>query len=319
MKKTERFIRFQWLTVLAAILFLTVMLTVSCHQSSSFKIEEEESRVQKGEAPLLWQVKSGAGEGVIYLFGSLYAADASVYPLRQEVEESWRQSELLAVSADLLAYELDEGQQTAALAQIAYPDGGEIQAHIDPLLYEEAVSLLKEEKLYAPLYDRYKPALWVRLLDGAAVRRAGFSTDRGIDRYFLRRAKNEDKEITEIETMEEQMTRLSTLSNPLQEAMLRAYVEEGGMDRAAGKWTKSLDRWKRGEMLFDGWDFADPALETEYQTVLFQERCRHMADFAEGKLKEGKSVFLTVEAAYMEGDSGLPALLRGRGCRVIPC
>lgn len=314
----------------AALLLLFVAVTAcACHKQSTPAPGSGHSRTggdqpgpdggDKREVPLLWRVEGGESTGTLYLFGSIHAADDSAYPLRQAVLDAYEASDVLAVEADTLVYELDVDQQMAATGKVAYADGTEISDHIDPGLYAAAVRLLKEDRVYSPLYDRYQPVLWIPLLEDIAIRRAGLNAQMGLDLYFLRRAKNEGREIVEVESMSEQMALLGSLSDTLQEEWLRSYVEEGGIDRAAVELAELYNRWKRGEDISAAVGIGDPALETEMEKALIADRNPSMTDAAEACLQEGGTTFFVVGAAHTGGSGGIAALLKSRGYTVTPC
>ena len=293
-------------------------------QSSETEPSGESSAADSAVNPLFWEISSEKYSGRVYLFGSIHAARADTYPLPEHIMEAFDSSDALAVECDTVAFEEDQNRQMNALRSIAYLDGTTIRDHLSEQNYADAVELLRSLDLYASQYDYYKPALWTSILDSHIVALAGLNYDRGLDEFFIRRAKESGMEMLEIESVEFQYDMLGGFSDRLQELMLEDYLAEDALEDQAEGLKQLYESWACGDPsgLFDESDDssqipeADRVYYDEYTEKMLTERNTRMADAAESYVKRGMNVFLVVGSAHMLGSGGIVELLRARGYEV---
>lgn len=272
--------------------------------------------------PLFWEVNTKDGDGRLYVLGSIHVADDSSYPLRKPITDAFSSSDALAVEADIVTFESDLSAQIKCIKEIMYLDGTTIADHVPKEIYDGAVALLKKHNLYMQQYDYYKPVLWTSMMDNIIVGMTGLDPNKGIDRYFLDRAKKEGKEILEVESAFFQYQMLGAFSDGLQSYMLQSYVEDTKLEEQAEELKALYADWKAGKPVGE---YSKPdadlseeetAWQLEYNQAMLIDRNRGMANKALEYLRSGQTVFFVVGAAHMTGDDGVVALLREKGCRV---
>lgn len=275
--------------------------------------------------PLLYRVTDDDGH-TIWLFGSIHVGRESYYPLPTYVQTAFESAEVLAVEADIVAFEKDLNAQIQALSHMVYLDGSNIKDHIPTALYDKAVAILKEFKTYMSVLDMYYPALWGSTIDSLMVTDIGGDPALGIDRHLIDAAYEAEKEIVEIESAQIQYKMLADFDEDIQLMMLESAVEsyENKEETAEGL-AALMDLWASGdERAFAAYlntpdatvTEDEKALLEEYNRIMVTERNLTMAAYAEEALVSGKDTFICVGAAHVVGEGALADLLARRGYMV---
>ena len=275
--------------------------------------------------PLMWLVTAPDGQ-IMYLFGSIHCAGEELYPLPSAITDAFAECEYLAVEFDIIAYGQDADAINAITPYYFYQDGKTIADEIGRKLYNRARAVLKEAgpELGAGFaieaLDNLKPAIWVDMLTGIAVNRAGLSFELGLDRYFLTEAHEGGIKILEVESVEDQVAMLLGFSLPLQAALL-----EGALDIELGTQgvIELYSLWKQGDeqalmaFLASEDELMQEELAKEYDYAILTKRNLLMAEVAERYMAEGKTVFYVVGLLHMLREDGIVELLRQNGYKVV--
>ncbi len=309
--KTITTFRQKQLCLLIAILFvlLSVLLLTGCEEKP------------QADAPLLWQVTAENG-ATIYLFGSIHVGSEDLYPLPERIMSAYEESDYLAVEVDLVAFEEDTAAMLEIASKVAYTDGSTVIDVIGGELYNQAMPIFEQNPVQIPasMLQYCKPYMWISLLQDIACQKAGLTATLGLDYYFLGLAKESNKQIIEIESIEEQLDLFSSFSDQLNQAMISSYLD---LDAATAELNQLYQAWRIGDaeallgMLYAdvGEEAAQEVME-EYYQLLISSRNITMTDAAEQYLADGKKVFYVVGAFHLIGEDGIVAQLQDRGYTV---
>ncbi len=275
--------------------------------------------------PVLYRVTDDAGN-VIWLFGSIHVGREDYYPLPQSVMDAYNDSDALAVEFDIVAYESDMSAQMNSMGAMLYLDGTSISDHIPEELYDQAVAIMEAYGIYNELLDYYIPAFWSSMIDSIRNEEMGLRLDLGIDRHFLELAKDDGKEILDVESADFQYGMMAGFSPELQTYLLEASVE-GYNDQAtvAEELDEMLDLWASGDAeAFNAYLNQEQEFESaeeeklyeEYNNALTVSRNETMTQWAIEALASGKEVFMVVGAAHIMGEGAIAENLRALGYTV---
>ncbi len=287
--------------------------------------EPLQTQPEVGTATPLLYCATDENDNVIWLFGSIHVGKEEYYPLPDYVMDAYNGSDALAVEFDLLAYENDFAAQLATAQKMIYADGTVITDHIPEKLYDEAVALLEEAGVYNAEMDYCMPVMWYSALSSLAMEQAGAKTELGVDRYFLELAKEDKKEILEVESADYQTDMLAGFSEDLQILLLESMVQFCSVP-AAMKVSLNLllNVWASGKedslALYLG-QTAEPTTGTgdiygEFSDEMVVYRNDSMTRWAEETLTSGKEVFMVVGAAHIVGEGAVAENLRELGYTV---
>ena len=267
--------------------------------------------------PLLLEVTQEGSTNKLYLFGSIHASDESMYPLPEYVMKAYKNSDEIAVEFDLIEYMQDMSNQIESLAKFIIPDGKTVNDYLELEDYNQGVEILKNAGLYSPMFNSYMPMFWVTLIENAAVVDVGLDESHGIDQYFLKLAKEDDKEIQELESAEYQYNLLSGFDYDMQVYLLKQSIHE--YEDVKKELEQLHELYKKGdsnelEKLLLG-EEVDSYTE-EYNHQLITVRNQNMTESLEEAFQEGKNIFCTVGLGHIIGDGGIADLLKQQGYTV---
>lgn len=316
--------------VLSIIIIMSVIFS-GCHANIGKKDKNQESYSSKADSSsdiasdnklCMWEVTSKDSKGKLYLFGSIHAADDSIYPLPSFVTEAFDKSDYLAVECDIVAFENDFKKQLEMSTSLAYTDGTTIKDHIDEETYDKLKKILSDNDSYLSVYDSMKPAMWISLLDNIVMKKSGLSSDNGLDANFLNKAKKVKKKILEVESVEFQMAMLNGFSDDTTNLLLKSYTTQT-LDEQAKSLNELYTAWKSGDIdtLYRiGGGSVDASVSTkekelynEYNKQMLTNRNNGMVTKAQQYLSENKKCFYVVGAMHMVGKDGIVEQLKAKG------
>ena len=242
------------------------------------------------------------------------------------MHDAYNSCAYLAVESDVISLERDTNAQIEMMKMFIYTDSTTISAHIDKDLYKTARGVLDHFGYYNSMMDYYFPVIWSQIIDQALTEESRFSSDFGVDRYFLKNSEKLGIEILEIEDYMETEYAFATLSESTQELLLSSTVDPEYIKNYSSSLEELYDAWKYGktdvldDLLFseDDEEVTDEekAAAEEYNNVMTVVRNKLMVERASEYLRDHKNVFYVVGLAHMLGDDGLVASLENRGYTV---
>lgn len=276
------------------------------------------SLTKEASTGYIWKVEKDGVE--VHLLGSIHLGDAKMYPLRDEIEEAFDNSDHLVVEVNIA--ELPDEQTAAEIQALqTYSDGTTLKDHISEDSYARVQAFLEALELPTNSYDTYKPwAVYLDMVNFAAAS-TGYQGGLGIDMYYLSRAIAADKPILELESYSSQVKIFDSYSKELQEQQLNEALD-GIFGEATDTSEPSLDElaglWIQGD------DAGLEALVKELQQnpeayeKLLKNRHAGMLEKIEGYLnnEQKESYFVIAGYLHMLGEDGLVTLLKEKGYTV---
>lgn len=280
-----------------------------------------------GPTPLLYRVTDDE-DHVAWVFGSIHVGREEFYPFPDYLYYSYHNAEVLAVEADIVTFQEDMEAQIKALTNFVYLDGTTIRNHLSGDVYVRAVEILTENGLYVSDLDYYCPYFWANTIESLSRAAAGVDETLGLDLNLILDARENEKTIEEIESVEFQYKMLSGFSDQIQEMLLISAIEAyENPELFTEETNKLLDLWAAGdeEALVEYLESEDDEmtddekkLYKEYQEKMIFDRNVSMTEYVEKALNSGKKTFVCVGAAHVVGEDGIIDLLEQKGYNIIP-
>lgn len=282
--------------------------------------------VSKGSTPLLYKATSENG-GEVWLFGSIHVGNDDMYPLPDYVNNAYNEADSLAVEVDVIDMEENAMDYIADYQKVMYLDGTTIKDHISEDLYNDAVKILEDNDYYTSMLDYYYPSMWSSFIEVFEYENSGYDSKKGIDMHLLNLAKENKKNIVEIESASSQITLLGEFSEELQILQLEEVVAGYNTEESKTYLKDLVSAWTSGneesitaiiceDSSSEDYTEEEMKLLEEYNQKMLVDRNILMADFAEKALKDGDSVFICVGTAHIVGEGAMVDLLRDRGYTV---
>ena len=282
--------------------------------------------VSKDSTPLLYKATSDNG-GEVWLFGSIHVGNDDMYPLPDYVNNAYNEADSLAVEVDVIDMEENAMDYVSDYQKVMYLDGTTIKDHISEDLYNDAVKILEDNDYYTSMLDYYYPSMWSSFIEVFEYENSGYDSKKGIDMHLLNLAKENKKNIVEIESASSQITLLGEFSEELQILQLEEVVAGYNTEESKTYLKDLVSAWTSGneesitaiiceDSSSEDYTEEEMKLLEEYNQKMLVDRNILMADFAEKALKDGDSVFICVGTAHIVGEGAMVDLLRDRGYTV---
>jgi uncharacterized protein YbaP (TraB family) len=199
----------------------------------------------------------------------------------------------------------------AALDKVMLPEGMSLQSLLSAEDYEKVKAYAKETLGWkAILIDRIKPLFTISLFT-EAMENADYKYP--LDVYLQEQGEKKKKEIAGIETIEEQMQALSSISLKDQAKELLDFVNNPTDSRA--EFEKMITLYRERKLLDLYALIISSGMSDSLETALLTDRNVLMADRIEILMRR-KPVFAAIGSAHLPGDKGVLELLRKKGYKV---
>ena len=263
----------------------------------------------------LWEVKSPSTTA--YLFGTIHVGKAAFYPLPASVEAAADTAAKLVVEADITRSDGLEGVP----AMIGYTPPDNLAQHIPKSLVERLKRQLARFKVPEAAALSMKPFVVGGLLAISEFSRLGYDMAYGVDSYLIGKAKEDDKQILELESQRAQLALMAQMSPELQEAFLDNAVAGLEAGSTAEQVTGMVNAWQTGDTALME-EVAMAVNKNMRQTakldeVLLYGRHPGMLAKIEGYLATRELHFIAVGSLHLVGPRGLLAGLKSKGFVVI--
>lgn len=268
----------------------------------------------------IWKVEKDGVE--VHLLGSVHLGDATMYPLRDEIEEAFDQADHLVVEVNT-AQQLD-AQTAQEITKIqTYTDGTTLKDHVSAETYARIQAFLTDLGLETNAYDAFKPwAVYLDMVNYSAVV-SGYQGGIGVDMYYLSRAQAVNKPILELESYSSQLGIFDSYSAELQELQVNEALDgiygiADATDSSEPALDVLVDLWIRGDDA--GLEELVAAMQEspELYEKLLTNRHAGMLEKIEGYLnnEQKESYFVITGYLHMLGEDGLVTLLKEKGYTV---
>ncbi len=261
--------------------------------------------------PTVWAVTGR--NNTLYLFGSVHLLPEGGFDIAGELEQAYR-------DAELVCFEVDIGALTPAttlsttLARAIDPEGRGLYELLGQSAARVREAAAAAEIDLAPL-ESFEPWFVGITVSVMALQQHGYVADHGVEQIIQRAAKLDGKPGCGLETLDEQLAILDSLPAEEQLEMLLQSLEDS---------TEIEEEMKR---LFDAWQDGDDKpltrqLEEEFADYpelaerLIYARNERWADQVAALLERPDDVLVVVGALHLVGEQGLPAKLERRSFRI---
>ncbi len=286
-----------------------------------------ETAPENQATPLFYRVTGDAGQEM-YLMGTIHVGDSRTAFLPDEVYDALDKSDALAVEADVIALEqeIETDPEVASQLATAYinPDGTTTKEQLDADVYNRAVKLLKASGSYNSNMEYMKPYLWCTPIEDFYLSLGQLRSEKGMDMRLLELAKEQDKEIREVESPLAQIEMTLNFSPALQVLLLEETIGYTAAEYCEE--VQSLyELWCSGDevVLREALKEVPPdmseeehALYLEYLESMIVRRNEGMLDVAVSYLESDDTVFFAVGLAHLLQENGLVDTLREAGYTV---
>lgn len=262
----------------------------------------------------VWALRGA--HNTVYLAGSVHLLKKDDMSLPPAFDRAYASAKTLVMEVDI-----DDVDSPAAQALILqkgmFADGSTLRDSISAASYGRVVAEATRLGLPMEGLQQFEPWAVALTLTQLEYVQLGFDPDEGVEKQLGRRAHADGKHILGLETLEQQIDILASLSKDDQAAFLEQTVTEMG------------DADRETQQIIAAWRSGDAAklaalMSEDFQTfprlyhALVTDRNRRWMPQIERLLKAEQNYLVIVGALHLVGDGGLLQLARADGLEPRP-
>ncbi len=275
-------------------------------------IGAQEKRAAAGTHHSLWKIQGK--QNAVYLLGSIHLLKKEDYPLPAPIEAAFSDSRIVAFETDIGAMEKPEIVMKMATKGML-PAGQTLSEQLTPEVYLAFSNHVQKTGMPAQLFDSFTPAMAAISLVALEIKKLGLDPEHGLDKHFYGRARQEDKTIVPLETLDFQISLLTDFTKEEGELLMKTTVRD--IDKMESEFGDLLNAWHTGDagklekMLNEA---------TEEAPVIFKrlvtDRNRRWLEKIEELARGKENAIIIVGAGHLVGANGVVELLKKKGYKV---
>lgn len=286
------------------------------------EIEKETAALKNGET-IFWKIEK-PGVAPSYLLGTMHLSDPRVMHMPDQARQDFEAAKAVIVESDEIADQKKANTSLMARPDLTmFTDGKTIYDYLTADQKTMLEKQLMERGIPLAAVAKMKPwviSTFVALPTCELTRKAGGADF--LDEKLTKDAIAEGKTVIGLETLEEQLEAMSSVSLKTHVSGLIAVLKDPQRTKDLMETLIELYASGRPAMIRPLSDYvdrldADSADMAEFESKMITVRNHHMAERAETTLDKG-GAFMAVGALHLPGDEGLVALLRQRGFTLTP-
>ena len=265
----------------------------------------------RADRGLFWKVEKDGKTS--YLLGTVHVWKREWLPLNPAIEKAFAEARTLSVEADVAKLDM------AAAVQRMMLEGSEtLEGRLGKPLYER--TRVETNRLGVPdaAVNKFKPWGVMLVLAATKLQQLGYTPDAGIDAYLINKAKASGKPLIELESGEQQLAMLDSLSAKLQTEMLAEFL--ASIERTPQVIDGVIVAWKKGdaEAIFalNQKGFHDSEAKREFEDKFLYQRDVAMTRRIDEVLRQPGPHFIAVGSLHLVGPRSIVEQLKVKGYRV---
>jgi len=260
----------------------------------------------------VWVASSGNSK--VYLGGTVHLLRPGDYPLPEEFEQAYQDSQRLFFETDVSSMN-DLAVQASMLQQLTYNDSRSLRSVLDEEAYNALSSYLASVGMPLMMMEKFKPGLVVSTLQILEFQKMGF-TPQGVDVYFSNRAISDAKVVGELESVQAQIDYIASMGEGNESEFILLSLDD--LEEISTSMEDLVTAWRQGDMdTLSSLFVEDMRIESEelYNSLLL-ERNLNWLPAIEAMFQEDGTEFVLVGAAHLVGRDGLLSLLEDKGYEI---
>ncbi|MFN8287197.1 MAG: TraB/GumN family protein [Chitinophagales bacterium] len=259
---------------------------------------------------LFWKISGNGLSEPSFLFGTMHTSDPRIVKLSENAMPYFAKSKAYAMELDPA-----EAFNLGLISKLMMGKGYSLKTLVREPEYSMLDSMVKEQVGFPlSLFDNVAPVFVMTIIESASL---GLNDSAGtaevLDLHFYGEAKKNKKKVIGIETTDEQLSALNSLSYQEQADMLVKELDDMGTDTFDGPDLVRLYL----EQKLDSVAAMDntTSMPAKFYKALVTDRNIRMADRIAHFIKE-KPTFIAIGALHLPDKGGVIELLRSKGFKV---
>lgn len=283
---------------------LSVLLMQHCHPDNT----HAQNTNNTPDNALLWEISGNGLTKPSYLYGTVHMICKKDFLMSETLKKKFAESEKIFLEVDM-----DDPSMNMKMLQLSMLQGKKLSDFFKKEDYEK-LNIFFRDSIGMPLtmFNTMKPFVLFSII---SLKTLNCTDQESYEMSFIKMAKDQNKEILGLETIEEQMKIFDDMPDSVQAQMLMRYTDEFNQQKE--EFSKLIALYKEQNLtaLYNQ-TISSPDIAGSEDALLFN-RNQKWIPVMESAAKESKT-FFAVGAGHLAGDKGVINLLRQKGYTVKP-
>jgi len=257
----------------------------------------------------VWKITKG--RGTLYIGGTCSLLRSADFPLPQEFDQAFRNSDQVYLETDFGQVQSPKMQEAIA-AQSVYPDGTTLESLLAPETWKSVQASCTVAGIPADNLKKVRPWRCASMLTALGLQRMDWSRQ-SADQYYYQKAFSAGKTVGRLETAEQHLDYLAHLGIGHENQLIQYSLND--ISKSPEKSDQLVRAWKTGDLAKV--DELSLREMREQYPVVYQElivsRNTALLPQLESLLDSRKSKLVLVNIDNLAGADGLLAQLREQG------
>ena len=260
----------------------------------------------------IWQVSNG--QNTVYLGGTFHMLKPDDYPLPQGFLDVYEKVEWLVFETDITQLDTEKFQQKFIKA-MTLSNGQILADQLSPQAYAGLIRYAAKNNMDTGRLQHFRPQMIGLIISLKELKKFGLTAE-GVDNFMGNKALSDEKKITELESIDEQINYIASMGKGNESALILQTLDD--IKDFSNDLTIMKDAWRSGnrKALFE--TGIQPMMENYpkiYQSLLV-DRNNNWLPKIERLIEQPKEKFILVGALHLIGKDGLLQQLKKRGYQV---
>lgn len=259
----------------------------------------------------VWEVEKNGSK--IYLGGTIHILREQDYPLPEQFQTAYNQSEILVTELDLK--EMTSPVNMGKLQKMMmYDDERTLKTVLNEEVYSELDSVCRQFGINLVMMDKFKPSMVIMTLTFQALNKIGVKSE-GVDIYFGNKAVTDNKSCLFLETFDEQLNFIENMGKGNEDEFVMYSVKD--LEEYLSGFGDLIEEWKIGnnELIMSQLNDYEQDYPGIYKTLLV-ERNNNWIPQIEGFFETPEVEFVLFGAMHLYGSFGILQQLQSRGYNI---
>ncbi len=263
--------------------------------------------------PAIWRLDRG--DASLYLLGSVHLLPDNINWYGGSIEQIVNDADEVVFEVHLTP-EKESRSTQIVLANGIFQNGDTLNNHLEPEEYETLISLAQSYGIPGSAISSFKPWYASIVLSVSAIVKQGWNPNSGVDKSIEKIAAVQNKTISELETVEFQMSTLYDHPLDVQAAMLKDTLVQ--LKDINAVTLEMVDAWASGDAERMNVAFLEPMkLQEEIYEKLVLQRNSNWIPVIEKLFAKDQVTLVVAGVAHFIGDDGVIGMLEEKGYKVI--
>ena len=260
----------------------------------------------------VWKVESNGQQ--LFIGGTVHVLSASDYPLPDEFDQAYAQSQTVVLEADMEKLTSPEFQQQL-LSHMIYTDGTNLRSLLTDETYAQLEAFCAQRGIPASSLMMFKPGMVSMTITLLELQRLGLM-GAGVDAHYSMRAKQDGKQVGKLETVEQQLSFLVAMGQGRENDLISYTLRD--VERLQTLFESIKTAWRVGDLDTLNSVTLMPLREEfpELYRILMVDRNNTWVPIIEEMLETEPVELVLVGALHLVGEEGLLEQFENRGYQV---